>query len=269
MSTIAVVGATGRVGRHVADLLAAGGHQVSRIAASTGVDVISGAGLDEALRGADTIVDVATGRSADERAATEFFTTAAANLLAAGTAAGVRRVVVVSIIGVDRSPVGYARAKRLHELAYLDGPIPTRVLRAAQFHEFVPQLMEWGRQGDVTSVPRMRTQVVAAEAVARELVELALDPDAAGDGRITEIGGPRTERLAELARLYAAATGLPGEVVEVETGESALSDEGALLPGPGATLAGPTFADWLRATYGAGDGAAAAAVRDRLDSARV
>jgi hypothetical protein len=56
------------------------------------------------------------------------------------------------------------------------GPIPVRVLRAAQFHEFVAQLVEWGRQGEVSYVPKMRTQPVAARAVAQALVDLATDP---------------------------------------------------------------------------------------------
>lgn len=266
---IAVVGATGRVGRQVAEQLTAAGVDVARIAKSEGVDVVTGAGLDEALRGATVIVDVAGGRSPDEAEATHFFTTAAANLQAAGHRAGVRRIVMVSIIGVDRYPGGYGKAKRKHELATLDGPVPARILRAAQFHEFVPQLMEWGRQGDVTYVARMRTQAVAAAAVATGVIELATDPGTAGDGLITEIAGPREERLSALARLFADATGIPGEIREVENEETALSEAGGLLPSPGATLAGPTFAQWVAATFGSGEGAAARAVRARLDSARV
>ena len=51
--------------------------------APNGVDVISGHGLAEALEGVDTIVDAATGLTPDQQAATEFFSTAARNLLAA------------------------------------------------------------------------------------------------------------------------------------------------------------------------------------------
>jgi uncharacterized protein YbjT (DUF2867 family) len=97
---IAVVGATGRVGWHVVDVLAQQGHDVVAVSRSAGVDVITGEGLDEALAGAESIIDVATGPSPEEGPATEFFTTAARNLQEAG--AGARRIVVVSIIGVDR-----------------------------------------------------------------------------------------------------------------------------------------------------------------------
>jgi hypothetical protein len=67
-------------------------------------------------------------------------------------------MVVVSIIGCDRFAAGYNAAKVAHERAMLSGSIPVRILRAAQFHEFVEQLVEWGRQGEVSYVPKMRTQ---------------------------------------------------------------------------------------------------------------
>ena len=97
---IAVAGATGRVGRHVVDILATRGHDVVPMSRATGVDVITGDGLAEALAGAECIVDLATGPSPDEQQATEFFTAAARNLQAAGRDAGVRRMIVVSIIGI-------------------------------------------------------------------------------------------------------------------------------------------------------------------------
>ena len=267
---IAVVGATGRVGRPVADLLESGGWDVARIAKSGGVDLLTGDGLDEALRGASTIIDLAGGRSADQAAATAFWMTATRNLREAGERAGVRRIVTISIIGADRFPVGYNAAKYQHEQATLAGPIPARVLRAAQFHEFVPQMMEWGRRGEITYLPKMRTQLVAARAVAARLVALATDDDVTADGTIAEIAGPREERMAEVARLFAARTGLATRVVEADAPDDPgrLYEAGALLPGAAATLAGPTFAEWVAATFGAAEGAEAAHTRGRLDSAR-
>ena len=81
---IAVAGATGRAGRQVVDILASRGYDVVPISRSQGVDVITGEGLDQALTGVDTIIDVATGPSPDQQAATEFFTTATRNLQEAG-----------------------------------------------------------------------------------------------------------------------------------------------------------------------------------------
>src|SRR5262249_38450266 len=154
------------------------------------------------------VIDVATGPSPEQEAATAFFTAAARNLQAAGARAGVRRIVVVSIIGCDQFTAGYGAAKVAHERAMLAGPIPARGLRAAQFHEFVAQLVEWGRRDGVSYVPTMRTQLVAARTVAEALADLATDPAPASTGApIPEIAGPREESLVDAARLLVARRG--------------------------------------------------------------
>jgi uncharacterized protein YbjT (DUF2867 family) len=251
MTKIAVTGATGRLGQPLVEILEAQGHEVVPIARSKGVDVISGEGLAEALDGVEVIVDAATGPSPDRQEATDFFTTSARNLQEAGEAAGVKRAVLVSIVGIDRFKTGYNAAKLAQERAWEDGPIATRILRATQFHEFVPQLLEWGRQGDVAYVPTMQTQVVAARTVAEALAELATLPDSApASGPTLEIAGPRPERLVELARTLVAERGESLSVEETAEffDESELYDSGAALPGPSAKLAGPTFEEWLKAS---------------------
>jgi uncharacterized protein YbjT (DUF2867 family) len=252
-SKIAVVGATGRVGRHLVEILSDQGHEVVPISRSQGVDVISAEGLPEALDGVDVVVDTATGPSPEESAATEFFVTAARNLQSYGERAGVRRLVVVSIIGSDRFAGGYGAAKVAHERASLEGPIPARILRAAQFHEFVEQLVDWGRQENGSSqVPRMRTQLVSARTVAEKLAELATDPAEPRPGEaIGEIAGPREESLVEMARLLAERRGDPERVEEAREPDEAtreVYESGALLPGPDAVVAGPTYRSWLEAS---------------------
>jgi len=249
MTRIAVAGATGRVGRHVVDVLHEGGHDVVAISRSNGVDVITGDGLAAALQGVEIIIDTSTGPSAEQGPATEFFTTATRNLEEEGVKAGVQRLVVVSIIGTDKSAGGYGAAKMAHERAALAGPIPARILRAAQFHEFVEVLMGWGRQGDVIYLPKMRTQIVAARTVAEALAGTALSQEPEG-ARPDEIAGPREEYLPDLAALVAAKRGDPVKIEAVSNPadpDDALNSNGGLLPGPHATLAGPTFAEWLDA----------------------
>jgi uncharacterized protein YbjT (DUF2867 family) len=247
MAKIAVAGATGRVGRHVVEVLRERGHEVVPISRSLGVDVITGDGLADALTGVDGIVDAATGPSPDQEEATTFFTTAAHNLQEAGEKAGVQRIVVISIIGTDHYAGGYGAAKIAHEEAMRAGPVPAHVLRAAQFHEFVEQLLSWGTRDDVGYVPQMRTQIVAARTVAEAAADLAVD----GGAALSEVAGPREEDLVELARQFAARRGHPTKVEPV-TNPSDPDDElnrsGALLPGPDALLAGPTFAEWLDST---------------------
>jgi uncharacterized protein YbjT (DUF2867 family) len=163
---------------------------------------------------------------------------------------------VVSIIGTDRFTAGYGAAKIAHERAHLAGPIPVRVLRAAQFHEFVAQLIDWGTRGEVSYVPRMRTQLVAARTVAEALADLATDqasapPPGAAQVPILEIAGPREERLVDMATLLVERRGARLKIEGVSDPadpDRELYDSGALLPGPGAILAGPTFQEWLDAT---------------------
>jgi uncharacterized protein YbjT (DUF2867 family) len=136
-----------------------------------------------------------------------------------------------------------------HERALQSGPIPVRVLRAAQFHELVGLLVEWGRQGEVSQVAKMRTQAVAARTVAEALADLAAGSDA--EGPILEIAGPREENLVELAKLYVARRGDPVKIEGVSDPADPdldLVQQGGLLPGPDATLAGPTFEEWLDST---------------------
>lgn len=244
---IAVAGATGRVGHHLVDILTERGHDVVPMSRSRGVDIITGEGLAEVLSGVESIVDTATGPSPEQQAATEFFTTAARNLQEAGERAGVQRIVVVSIIGTDRLKGGYGIAKVAHEQATLSGPIPARVLRAAQFHEFVEQLVQWGTRDGISNVPQMRTQLVAARTVAEALADLAVD-DGAVPGPTLEVAGPREESLVEMAKLLVARR---GESLRVEAVSDPVdgdaNESGVLLPGPGARLGGPTFEAWLDA----------------------
>ncbi len=177
---------------------------------------------------------------------------AAANLHQAGSRAHVRRMVVVSIIGTDKFTAGYGAAKLAHERAALAGPVPARFLRAAQFHEFVEVLMTWGRQGEVCYLPQMRTQLVAARTVAEALAAPAVAPEpASAEAPVPEIAGPREEYLPDMAALLAARRGDPVKIEAVSNPadpDDALNSSGALLPSPHATLAGPTFAEWLDAT---------------------
>jgi uncharacterized protein YbjT (DUF2867 family) len=247
---IAVTGATGRVGSPLVEILEQRGHEVVPIARSKGVDVVTGEGLDEALAGVETIIDAATSPTPDQ--ASEFFAASAPNVQRAGAAAGAKRIVLVSIIGIDKFHSGYNAAKLAQERALLEGPLPVRIVRAAQYHEFVDPLLGWTIQDGVAYVPEMRTQLVAAPAVAEVLADAAEEPEIE-NGRITEVAGPRAERLADVAAALFASRGDSVEIREIRGGlladpddpDAAAYAEGAALPNPGAKLAGPSFEEWL------------------------
>ena len=252
---IADTGATGRVGKHLVEILEERGHEVVPISRSKGVDVVTGEGLEDALAGVDTIIDTATGNSPDHDEATAFFTSSARNIQRAGAAAGAKRIVLVSIIGIDKFQGGYNAAKMAQERTLLEGPLPVRIVRAAQFHEFIEQLVGWSTQDGVANVPEMRMQPVAVRVVSETLADAAEESEIES-GRITEVAGPQEVRFADAAGALLASRGDSVEVRETRQSvlvpspddpDAAAYAEGAALPNPGARLAGPTYAEWLRA----------------------
>ncbi|WP_431962876.1 SDR family oxidoreductase [Nocardia sp. bgisy134] len=246
---IAVVGASGRIGREVIDVLKNQGHEIVAITRATGVDVYTGAGLADALAGVDIVVDAVNAATTDTAAVTDYFGTIARTVQREAAAAGVRRIAVVSIIGIDPFTAGHYAGKLAHEAGYREGPVPVRVLRAAQFHEFTEMMLEWTTRDDTAYVPKFRTQLVAARTTAEELAALALAEEAAG---VVEIAGPEELNLAVAVAKLAARRGDPArveEIVDAEDPNQELQAAGALLPGPDAILAGPTFDEWLDHKY--------------------
>src|SRR2546430_1753321 len=110
---IAVIGGTGLIGSQVVRILNASGHKAVPHSPSTGVDLLSGQGLPEALDRADVVVNLTNSPTFDD-ASPAFFHTTMDNLLAAAQAAGVGHAVVLSIVGADQVPdLVYYRAKVL------------------------------------------------------------------------------------------------------------------------------------------------------------
>lgn len=252
MSTtnVAVIGGTGTAGRHVVGALRALGANAVAVSRRDGVDVTTGAGLHETLAGVRGVVDVSNAASNDEAEARAFFTASAQHLQRAAERAGVERLVVLSIVGADRASGGYLAAKLDHERTAQAGSVPTSVLRATQFHEFVSQIRDnWGLQNGVWWVPDWQVQPVAAAAMGRVLAELALAED---PPTLSEVAGPQQERLIDMAMSLAAhrGDGVPVKALPDDTPDGRLYAAGGLLPGPGATLTGPTFQDWLNSQEG-------------------
>jgi uncharacterized protein YbjT (DUF2867 family) len=239
---IAVAGGTGVAGRWTVEALRAGGHEAVVIARSAGVDLVSGDGLDAALAGVDAVIDAANTRSAGKRASSAFFAATARTLTRAAAAAGVRHVVALSIIGIDRVPYGYYQGKLRQEEVLRESPVPVSILRAAQFHEFAGQYLA-AMPGPVVIVPRWRAQPVAAREVGAALATIA-----AGDPvPLSELAGPREEIMADMVRQVVRAREDRRLVVSVRvpgaTGK-AMAAGGGLPRGPGPRGTQP-FADWV------------------------
>ncbi|MEU1531316.1 SDR family oxidoreductase [Streptomyces fagopyri] len=240
---VAVAGGTGLVGRYVVEELAAAGQEPLVLARSRGVDLVTGAGLDAALAGAEAVVDVSNVITMSAKKSVAFFDIVGRNLLDAGERAGVRHHVVLSIVGVDRVGLGYYQGKLRQEDVVRNGRTPWTVLRATQFHEFAEQTLDRVPK-PIAVVPRMRTQPVAAREVAQHLVRLVLAP---ARGTAPELAGPRAEQLVDMVgRLLRARRGrrlllpvrMPGATGAAMTGDGLLPAG----PGPRGTQ---TFDAWL------------------------
>lgn len=243
---IAVAGGTGTVGRHVVEIAKGRGHEVVSLSRAEGVDLVTGAGLDQALRGVETVIDVSGINTMSTKKAVDFFTNATQNLLAEEKKSGVRHHVALSIVGIDGVDSGLYAGKLAQEDAVRHGDVPWTVLRCTQFHEFVPLAVRAASAGPVVLVPKMFTQPVAAREAADALVKAA---EAGPKGRIPDLGGPRTEQLAGLVRAYLAKTGQKKRTVQVPApgrlGKA--MRHGALIPAAGSAVGRQTFLEWLEA----------------------
>jgi uncharacterized protein YbjT (DUF2867 family) len=202
---IVVVGGSGRVGANVVRRLAAAGHDPVPASPATGVDTITGDGLADVMAGADVVVDVSNAPIWEDDAVREFFTTSTRNQLAAERDAGVGHHLAVTIVGADRLPDGgYLRAKVAQEAEIETGSIPYTILRATQFFEFLPQIVEAGAEDDGVRLSTGLMQFVGADDVAATVAELAT---AAPVGGRVELGGPEALGIDAWARRLFAATG--------------------------------------------------------------
>jgi uncharacterized protein YbjT (DUF2867 family) len=195
---ITVIGASGLIGTKVVDLLSKDGHEVVASSRATGVDVLTGEGLADALTGADALVDVTNSPSFEDDPVMEFFTKSTTNIVGAAKAADVGHYVVLSIVGVDGLPdSGYMRAKVAQEKLITESGVPYTIVRATQFVEFAEAITASMTVGDEVRVPDALIQPVAADQVAAEVARAAV---AEPLNDIVNVGGPDKISFEQMAR---------------------------------------------------------------------
>jgi uncharacterized protein YbjT (DUF2867 family) len=240
---MAVAGGTGFVGRRITEMIRQAGGSPVVLTRSTGFDLTTGNGLDEALEGVSAIIDVTNVTSTSAKKSIAFFETVTRNLLVAGERAGVAHFVALSIVGVGRVNFGYYAGKLRQEELVLSGPLPCSVMRATQFYEFAEMALQ-RQPGPFALVPKMLCQPIAAREVASALVDLASGAPA---GRVPDIAGPDRHTVPDMVRRLVRARGGRRVVIPFRipgaAGRAALS--GGLLPDSPGPRGVVTFDQWL------------------------
>jgi uncharacterized protein YbjT (DUF2867 family) len=242
---IVVIGGTGLIGSKTVAILRQGGHEVLAASPNSGVNTITGEGVNEAVAGAQVVIDLANSPSFEDKAVLEFFETSGRNLLAAEAAASVRHHVALSIVGIDRSDNGYFRAKVAQEKLIEASGIPYTIIRSTQFMEFLGGIADSSADGNMVRLPPVLFQPIAADDVAASVAEVALATPRNG---IVEIAGSERAPFNEIVARYLKAVGDPREVVRDPAAGywGGRVEERSLVPLGEARLGRIGLDEWLR-----------------------
>jgi uncharacterized protein YbjT (DUF2867 family) len=240
---IAVIGGTGLIGSQVVKMLTAGGHEAVPHSPSTGLDLLSGRGLPEALKGADVVVNLTNSPTFDD-ASPAFFQATMDNLVEAASAAGIGHAVILSIVGADEVPgMVYYRAKVLQEDILKASPAPYSIVRATQFFEFMDAVVAETADENTVRLPATLVQPIASADVAQNVADVSVGAPLLGT---RNVAGPEVFALDELGKITLAAHGDRRTVVtDKGAGMFALASGDALLAKNGTVIAQTAYRDWL------------------------
>jgi len=242
---IVVIGGTGLIGSQTVNQLKQTGHEVIAASLNTGVNVLTGEGLNEVLKGANVVVDVSNSPSFEDSAVMNFFKTANQNLLPAEKAAGVQHHVALSVVGTQKLQAsGYFRAKQVQEDMIKASGIPYTIVHATQFFEFAGGVLQMSIMDGKVVVPDANIQPIASKDVAAFMAETALAQPA---NKIVEIGGPEKFDMTTWIKQYAHATHKNYEIVADAKAlySGAPLDTDTLAPENAVFLGKNYYADWI------------------------
>ncbi|MEP7453603.1 SDR family oxidoreductase [Phyllobacterium sp. SB3] len=243
---IVVIGGTGLIGSKTVARLRERGHDVLAASPNSGVNTVTGEGLQEALTGADVVLDLANSPSFEDKAVLEFFETAGRNLLAAEAKAGVRHHIALSVVGTERlQESGYFRGKLAQERLIKASPTPYTIVHSTQFMEFLKGIADSGTTGTTVHLSPAYVQPIASDDVADAMTDIALGKPLNGT---VEIAGPERIRLSDLVGKYLEATNDP-RTIEADAAAryfGAELNDRSLVPDEGARLGTIGFEEWFR-----------------------
>ena len=243
---VVVTGGSGGLGREIMSSLRARGETATTASRRTGVDLSTGVGLRAALEDADVVVHAASHPTRYRKVDLD------------GTRRMIKiinerpdtpHLVYVSIVGCDRNPYPYYRAKWACEIALERSGLPVTVVRATQFHTLVETLAKILGRGPISVQPRMAFQPCDPRWVAEEIVTIALGEPPPAYQRSSDLAGPEQIGLREAVELVRESQGSPPpRVVRLPVVGGTLSAFawGTNLPDGRARIGGPSFTAWLR-----------------------
>lgn len=241
---VAVIGATGTAGQRVLGQLRRRGFDAVGLSRASGVDLVTGEGLPDALADADAVIDASQPGPAGDADVREAMRAATRNVVRACAEQNVGHLVFLSIIGIHDprlSGFEYYAAKRAQEAELSAADVPVTLVKTTQWHEFATNPAAVALGEDEVVVEDWLVQPVAAESVAGILVDAAVgDPDTA----TRRIAGPEVLRLPELTARVLAHSGDRRSVRTVPAGIAGFA-EGALLAGDDAEIMPPGLESWL------------------------
>lgn len=242
---IVVIGGTGLIGSKVVARLRQRGHEVIAASPASGINTLTGEGLDAALANTDIVIDLANSPSFEDQAVLDFFTKAGHTLAAAERKAGVKHHVALSVVGTDRlKDSGYMRAKVVQEQIIRGSGIPYTIVHSTQFFEFLSGIVKAAAKGNQIHVSPALIQPIASDDVADAVTDYALGQPVNG---MVEIGGPDAFGLSALVERFLTLTHDPHEVVADPNAAyfGAILQKDSLLPAAGARLGTVNFQTWF------------------------
>jgi uncharacterized protein YbjT (DUF2867 family) len=246
---IVVIGGSGLIGSKLVKRLRQLDHSVISASPATGINTITGEGLNEALKNTDVVVDVSNSPSFEDKAVMEFFQTSTGNILTAETYAGVKHHVAVSVVGTERLPAsGYLRAKLAQEELIKKSGIPYTILHSTQFFEFAGSIAKSGTIGEEVHISTGAVQPIASDEVVDALLEIVLGEPL---NTTVEVAGPVRMPMYEFIRYYLNATEDPRQLVPDEHAlyfGTELNDQ-SLVPGKNPRIGKVRYEDWFSTQF--------------------
>lgn len=242
---IVVIGGNGLIGKRLVSDLQDRGHEVVAASRSTGIDVLTGKGLQEAFQGADVVVDVTNSPSFAPDDVLKFFEISTGHMMKAAKAVGLPHFVALSIVGCDAIPdSGYMVAKVAQERLIRAAGVPFTIVRATQFFEFVEAIAESCRVGDELRMPTQLMQPIAADDVALALADAAVSAPTNGT---FDIAGPEALSMADWGRRRFHGEPREQAIVDDATARyfGAALKHGSLVPQGIARQGAIDFDEWL------------------------